>query len=453
MKRFIVLLMAIMVLQGYAVELFKNGERAAFLGDSITHGGYYIYNIELFQALRHPGSKVTVLNCGISGDNAGGGIKRLEYDILSQKPDRIFVMFGMNDVGRNNYRDDEPDETTLKRRESSLANYKKNQTVLIENILKTGKNLIMITPSPYDQYGELSSTNLATCNEPGLADCTKIVKELAEEKRLKIVDLFVVMTDLLKKHPEMHLVGKDRVHPGPVGHLIITAILIKEMNGQALVGRVSIDAQAGTFQVKNAKVENLKADNKSVSFKYIPKSLPFPALSEEYKTADTVYPVTDIMNQELLKVINLLPGNYVLKTGDKALGTFSHNDLAVGINMALLETPSQKIATEADKIEKKLRDIAGRLRSIVMMNRIIVGQGGDPADFTNACETLDKWLDRMEKGKSSALEYFKRGVENYKKDRPHEDELKKQLEDLRKEMWKTAQPAPFELSLSMVEEK
>ncbi len=449
MKRLIVFLMMALVLQSYAAELFKQGERVVFLGDSITHGGYYIYNVELFQALRYPGSKVVILNAGISGDNAGGGVKRLDYDVIARNPDRIFVMFGMNDVGRSNYQTLEADEAVMKRRESSLVNYKKNQTTLVENILKAGKALVMITPSPYDQYGEFKSAKLAACNDPGLANCTQIVKELAAAKQLPVVDFFVPMTELLKKYPEMHLAGKDRVHPGPGGHLIMAAILVKEMGGQALVGEVVIDAKAGTVQAENAGVENLQAGDRSVSFKYSPKALPFPALSKEYKEMDAIYPVTLTLNQELLKVTNLVPGNYVLKTGNKVLGTFSAADFAAGVNLALLETPSQMIATESDKVVKKMRDITGRLRSIVMMNRTITGQGGNPENFENACETLDKWLEKMEKEKSSALNYFKKTVENYKKDRPQEAELNKQVDDLREELWKTAQPVPFEISLTL----
>jgi hypothetical protein len=44
-----------------------------------------------------PRAAVTVVNAGISGDNTEGALKRLERDVLSEKPDLVIVSFGSND--------------------------------------------------------------------------------------------------------------------------------------------------------------------------------------------------------------------------------------------------------------------------------------------------------------------------------------------------------------------
>ena len=55
-----------------SVKPFANGERVTFLGDSITHGGLYHANLQLFWDLRFPGSGTRLMNCGVSGGTAGG---------------------------------------------------------------------------------------------------------------------------------------------------------------------------------------------------------------------------------------------------------------------------------------------------------------------------------------------------------------------------------------------
>ena len=81
------------------VGRFADGERVAFFGDSITHGGSYHGYLQLYWNTRYPGSGVRILNCGRGGGTAASGLSRFDTDLLGLKPDRVFVMFGMNDLG------------------------------------------------------------------------------------------------------------------------------------------------------------------------------------------------------------------------------------------------------------------------------------------------------------------------------------------------------------------
>lgn len=90
---------------------------AAFLGDSVTHGCFEIYNglnnkIECcydHETVYHaqlkkmlysifPNAPLNILNAGISGGSAPQGLERLERDILPFSPDLVVVCFGLNDV-------------------------------------------------------------------------------------------------------------------------------------------------------------------------------------------------------------------------------------------------------------------------------------------------------------------------------------------------------------------
>ena len=92
----------------------------AFLGDSVTQGCFEIYrksNAELKSRydkscayhnyiarifnLIFPESPITIINAGVGGDTAAGGLKRLERDVLAYKPDLTVVCFGLNDCGNS----------------------------------------------------------------------------------------------------------------------------------------------------------------------------------------------------------------------------------------------------------------------------------------------------------------------------------------------------------------
>jgi lysophospholipase L1-like esterase len=89
------------------------------LGDSVTHGCFesrehrdgslsdvYDFTAVYHQKLReglslfYPGAAPAVINAGVSGNSAPGGLERLERDLLSRKPDMVIVCFGLNDVHR-----------------------------------------------------------------------------------------------------------------------------------------------------------------------------------------------------------------------------------------------------------------------------------------------------------------------------------------------------------------
>lgn len=72
------------------------------LGDSLTYGWMvnlgYLDFLEKMIGETYPGSKLNLVNRGISGDTAEGGLHRLERDVLSLNPDCVFVQFALNDA-------------------------------------------------------------------------------------------------------------------------------------------------------------------------------------------------------------------------------------------------------------------------------------------------------------------------------------------------------------------
>ncbi len=57
----------------------------------------YHAHLSLLIGQLFPRAAVTVVNAGISGDSTEGALKKLERDVLSEKPDLVIVSFGSND--------------------------------------------------------------------------------------------------------------------------------------------------------------------------------------------------------------------------------------------------------------------------------------------------------------------------------------------------------------------
>lgn len=85
-------------------------------GDSVTHGVFEVreslgdtleltydaeavYHARLKELLDffYPAAAVSIINSGVSGDTAAGGLARIERDVLAFFPDLCIVCFGLND--------------------------------------------------------------------------------------------------------------------------------------------------------------------------------------------------------------------------------------------------------------------------------------------------------------------------------------------------------------------
>ncbi|MBN2160774.1 MAG: hypothetical protein JW807_15405 [Spirochaetes bacterium] len=76
--------------------------RLVALGDSLTQGwmvrkGYVDFLAEMITR-HYPKSDVTIMNRGIPGDTAEGGLYRLRDDVLDADPDLVLIQFALNDA-------------------------------------------------------------------------------------------------------------------------------------------------------------------------------------------------------------------------------------------------------------------------------------------------------------------------------------------------------------------
>ena len=412
--------------QSAQVEPFAAGERVVVLGDSITHGGSYVGNLQLFQCLRNPGCGTLFMSAGLSGDTAGGCLGRFARDVAEKRPDRVLVMFGMNDVGHNLYTKDAAKQKDLQaKREGVFKRYETNMNKVHELIAKTGAKAVYITPTPYDEYSDnpKKAAN-KDCNEYGLFTLAGKVRKLAAEKKTSFIELYKPFTELVKKHPgRFH---GDRVHPGGEGHLIMTAMIFEQAGNSPFVGKCEIDAG-------------------ELPYKYEPKAFPLP-LSDLYRKAEEVYPLTEKLNREMLVIKGLKPGKWTLCADGKALGDFSAEELAAGVNIAILPTPGQLEAQKLARVAGGITAAMSRMCTFFAMFDRVKKCGGDPENRESAFSALDKWVEGLYSNKVSSATYYSNCAKSFKKTFVERAAIEKRLDEQRAEL-NAARPKPYVISV------
>ncbi|OGV39588.1 MAG: hypothetical protein A2020_02670 [Lentisphaerae bacterium GWF2_45_14] len=417
---------------------FKDGQTTVFYGDSITHGGWYQYYVQLFYATRFPDRKIKIENAGVSGASAAGSLPRLDNDVLFRKPDLVYIMFGMNDFGRGNYKTAQADEKTMAAREGSLKTYKTSMDKTIKKIKASGVTPVIMTPTPYNQYGQSIKTENFTAANDGLTKCAEIVKALAVENKCPIVDLHAPITALLVKDSELDFSRDDRVHPNKIGHMIMAYYILQAQKVPTLVAKTVIDYTKKSIEgAENCSVENLEAKDASVKFTYTPKALPFP-VSDEYSKANEAVP-WDSLNQEIIQVKNLPAGDYRLLADRKEVGRFSAAQFAEGVNMASLATPQQAKSVQLKNAVTTKANVDRSLRGLVQVNCILWNGKIDPADVVASDKYLDEWLGKVSE---QYKKYYTNVIKSYRKNRDKLSSLMKGAADAQEEIFKRQKTEP-----------
>lgn len=374
----------------FRTDPFKNGDTVCWVGDSITHGGSYHSQIELFYATRFPNLNITYFNCGIGGDRASGIMERAPYrltnDILSHKPTVATIMLGMNDIQRTVFND--PKVTNAAEQKAKyMAVYETNMQALIQSMQSVGARVILCTPSIYDETAVISNETrtVSLGASEALKKCADLMKAWSVKYKTQVVDFQDRMLALnaagQKKDPMFTVVGKDRIHPGDLGHLIMAYGFLKDTGMTSLVSHMALDGAKGAAlkETAQADLSSIKVSKDGLSFEALEKALPFPVSAGAAGALDLI-PFTKELNQELLTVKNLAKGKYRLSIDDTAVGEYEASELAAGINLAVnTNTPQYLQAAEIMKSNEVRRGLVNTYRGLVSLEyNTIVRKGIDP---------------------------------------------------------------------------
>ncbi len=330
--------------------VLKDGDRVLFYGDSITEQRLYTTYVETFVKARYPKLKVDFVACGVGGDTVWGGWtaasdERVRRDVKPENPTVVTIMLGMNDGG---YVPFDPKIFAV-----FQEWYGKLLGWMGEAVPKA--RITLITSPPYDDWAHPNTAF------KGYSDTVRRfgehVQKLTGERKFGFVDVNARVTEFiqwaLKKDAQRAAtIAPDAIHPGPEGHLVIAAEILKNWGVDPVVSDVEIDVSAGkVLKAAKAKVTDLKG----MAWSQEEDALPYP-LGAEFGLSREFLDFHSQFNQQLLTVRGLEPGTYRLSIDGEKVTEASAETWAKGINLAALETPMLKQARQVMEFTKTRSD-------------------------------------------------------------------------------------------------
>lgn len=412
-----------------AAQQFKNGDRVCFVGNSITHNGDYWHNVQLYYATRFPQLDVKFFNCGISGDVTSGILRRMDQDILVHKPTWAVIMIGMNDVNRPLYNANRKDEPGIReKQQAAITTYKKNLDSIISIFRNKGIHVILQTPSIYDQTAKITTNNLFGVND-ALKACAGFIEAQGKKYKLTVVDYWTMLstlnTTVQKTDSTATLIGKDRVHPGGAGHLLMAWEFLRTTKAPATVSTIVIGKDAATTKSKSRQctITDMKRSDKLITFTCTEKALPFPLRDDQMKVPQLVA-FDDNINREILQFNYIKPGTYTLSIDGEEVGKYFSGELERGINLSTIHhLPQYQQALKVQALFKRSWMLEGQLRAL----RLIEYRYINKLPGSENLETVRKFYDTAHSHKPDA-DYVKKMFQQYLENKPKEADIQQQWE-------------------------
>ncbi len=191
----------------------KDGQKVAFLGDSITQAGWdhpagYVRLI--VAGLGANGVTVTPVPAGISGHKSNQMLERLRRDVLDKKPDWMTLSCGVNDVwhGTNGV---------------PLDQYRTNITAMVDQCEAAGVKVVILTATV---IGE----DLNNPDNQKLAAYNEFLRSLAKAKGCRLADLNALFQATLQASPRPgRVLTSDGVHMNGTGDQLMARGILQAL--------------------------------------------------------------------------------------------------------------------------------------------------------------------------------------------------------------------------------
>ncbi|MGB9196401.1 MAG: hypothetical protein WCB53_05680, partial [Terriglobales bacterium] len=137
-----------------------------------------------------------------------------------------------------------------------------------------------------------------------------------------------------------------RIHPSAAGGLVMAAVLLEAWSAPAVVSAVEIDASRMRLQHQENTRTSVLQKKPTLSWTQEDNLLPMPFDPKDDVLALVLRSsnIVESLDQQILKVTGLPAPKYVLKIDGEEVGTWTREELARGVNLALLMTPMLKQA-------------------------------------------------------------------------------------------------------------
>ena len=313
--------------------LLQAGDRLAIIGDSITEQKMYSRIIETYLTVCVPELKITARQFGWSGETAEGFLKRMTNDCLRFNPTVATLCYGMND---HKYRPFD---------QNNAEWYGEKYSSVVNNLEQAGARVVLGSPGCVGKVPAWTKSSAFTLDELNINLCAlrDLDIDLARQYHAAFADVFWTMFKAgyegqtrYGTATEPYMVsGKDGVHPGWAGHLVMAYSFLKAMGLDGDLGTLTVNlgAQTATATAGHT-VESFTNNTLTVtSVKY-----PFcaggePDRDNSLRSGATLVPFFPELSRLQLVVTNATASSYQIIWGN-ATNTYTAAQLAAGVNLA-----------------------------------------------------------------------------------------------------------------------
>jgi lysophospholipase L1-like esterase len=189
----------------------KDGQKIAFLGDSITASGWINstgYVKLTIAGLKANGIRTTAIPAGISGHRSDQMLERLERDAIDKKPDWMILSCGVNDVWHGV-------------RGVPLERYKINIRAIVEKCRAAGVQVLILTATVIgEELDNDYNRKLTPYNE--------FLRSLAKERKCLLADINAIFQERIKAGSKNgHVLTYDGVHMNPEGDKVMAIGILR----------------------------------------------------------------------------------------------------------------------------------------------------------------------------------------------------------------------------------
>jgi len=230
-------------------SLLAPGKTILFLGDSITHAGYYVSRLDAQLRATNPDAVPVLINLGLPSETCSGLSEpdhpfprpdvheRIERALAKVKPDVVFACYGMNDGIYYPFSDER------------FAAYQKGVHDIIAKVQASGAKLVLMTPPAFDALPLRKKGDLRPAGAEkfawfaiyeGYDDVLKKyaawVMTLGDRVDL-VIDLHTPVNDYVaakrKDDPDFTM-SPDGVHVNEEGHRVLAATILKAFGSEPI---------------------------------------------------------------------------------------------------------------------------------------------------------------------------------------------------------------------------
>lgn len=390
------LFLAIVTTHAETTQLQPNA-RVAIIGDSITEQKLYSKFIETYLLACTGRSDIQCFQFGWGGETASGFSNRLENDLGVFKPTVATTCYGMNDGRYVPYAD------------AIGADYEKWMRVVLTKLKAVGVTQIVAgSPGVVDSKYFVKAGATANQYNDSLAHLRDIDRKLAGEFHSGFADVHQEMLDAMvaakaKLGADYDVGGRDGVHPGPNGHLLMAAAFLKGLGLNGNIGEITVDMKGSSSASEGHRATGSNGSAELESSKWpfcfdaaTRSILPFCKFNEQ-------------LNRLTLRVKNLDAAKAKVTWGGESK-EFSKEQLATGINLAaeFAKTPfDAPFANLSNAVRLKQEYETPMIKGLITNFRNFTKDAQDDAEFGAALEVLKtKMLAKQSKLDAAARQFI-----------------------------------------------